>query len=787
MRSIHLVTICAVWLLATACPTQAASVSDSVTFTSRDQALFGAKQGQEEAGKTITLGSLPLFHDARGPVTDGEIYRLEQPIPVEAAQAIWQRAIDACRTRITRTQRVRVTLPVVGSVSRSCRGSVTPTQAQCISGGSINPRLSATCCIHGGTYPNCTNRLGPDTATVSTSALTFNVGAGIGPRPTTGTDRPYDIGLVATMTSDITVGLEGVLELDPGTLDVVYPTTFHVVTDTETEVAGGVFTVFATHVPGRPELTSEYPNISLALNTYTQANVRLDLDYAAIDYSNGNQIRSTFMVDAYSTADDPAADDQGRIITPIFEAKAGIGAGLQVLVNTDVAIGGVEAQLLDPIDPFVLPLEFTYDVTNPPEAAPFCDVFPRPDCNTNPPVSTDIVEMLFRTPLLDTPAVAGFNGGTDFTGVAGADVPIEQARNQLLADGSVRNTTVTGKRDALESSLEAVGGDLTKLTISDGLVDTDLIRLGVDIDGSLSGFGLPPGGLDVQLPPQLPETFFIPQLRGKRLLEVEANLIDLDAVDYLYFDQELIFRPNLAIELVFDKPVMVRVAGSGEDFALIVPNDDNEYVQKLEVSADGWSAVEVIQPADGVQITPRYTIAGNVFENNLDWLVNSGIQGTVGQLNVGGVVATLIAPIFTGISGAESLNFALGQFAPSFDEPIRIPAHEEFNVGGFGDPISGTTISVAIGAPAPTATGSPLVAGTFTPTLTPTPIPPTATPIVILERADANCDLSLTAADLPALLSTVGDQQGPCGSSDINDDGTVDALDVDLLIQLMFE
>lgn len=672
----------------------AASIADEVTFETFGQALLGANQGQGQATKTITFGNTPIFQDTRGPIENGAIYHIDQPIPVETAQAIWQRAIEICTRELVRTQTVSITLPVVGTVSRSCRGRATPTQSQCINGGTINPALSATCCLYGGTYPNCTDLIGPDTITVGTDRIFFNVGPGIGPRPTSGTTRPYDIGLIARVSSDVEVGLEGQLVLDGGSVDVVYPTSIRLATNADQVAPGSIFSVYGTHAPSSPSLETEYPNVSLSLNTYSKVDVRVGVDYAGIDYTNGDQIRATRTISAFSTADDPEADAEGRIVNQIVEVKAGIGAGLQVSVNTDVSVGGFEGRTLDPIGPFILPLQFPFDVTVPPKPTPFCEVLPRPDCSFNPPVSTDLVEMLFRTPLLDTPAVPGFDGGNDFRGVAGSDETIAQARNQVMLDGAVRNTTITGKRDALQSSLEAVGGDLSKLSISDGIVDTDLVRLGVDIDGSLVGFGLPPGGGQLELPPQLPAGFPIKKLAGKRLLEVEANLIDLDAVDFLYFDQELVFRPNLVVELVFSKPVFVR-AGAASAFEPLVADEQGEYVVELPLAPHRVDAIEVIQPEGGVSITPRYSVAANRFENNLDWLINAGVQGTIGQISIGGYIAAIVAPILSGISDLEELDFALGQFAPTFDEPLRIPAHESFPLGGFGDPVVGTSFAVA--------------------------------------------------------------------------------------------
>ncbi len=104
-----------------------ASVRDEVVFSTSGQSLFGPNQGQGEATKTITFGTTPVFQDKRGPVTQGEIYHLDQDIPVETAQAIWQKAIDTCTTELSRTQTISIKIPVVGTVSRSCHGSATPT------------------------------------------------------------------------------------------------------------------------------------------------------------------------------------------------------------------------------------------------------------------------------------------------------------------------------------------------------------------------------------------------------------------------------------------------------------------------------------------------------------------------------------------------------------------------------------------------------------------------------------------------------------------------------------
>ncbi len=203
-------------------------------------------------------------------------------------------------------------------------------------------------------------------------------------------------------------------------------------------------------------------------------------------------------------------------------------------------------------------------------------------------------------------------------------------------------------------------------------------------------------------------------------------------------------------------------------------------------------------------ITPSYSIGDNLFENNLDWLINSGIQGTVGQIKLGGYIGAVVAPIFTGVSGADSLNFALGQFAPTFDTPIRIPAHDHFSLGGFGDPVEGSALSVTANPPTPTRTitTAPTAGGTAGVTATPgeghptatasapPPPTPTATPTPTPtppDHGDANCDNRLSAADIDTLLPLLGGTDvSPCAMADVNEDGVVDEKDLNLLFELLF-
>jgi DNA-binding beta-propeller fold protein YncE len=88
------------------------------------------------------------------------------------------------------------------------------------------------------------------------------------------------------------------------------------------------------------------------------------------------------------------------------------------------------------------------------------------------------------------------------------------------------------------------------------------------------------------------------------------------------------------------------------------------------------------------------------------------------------------------------------------------------------------TLTPSIGPPPPT------VPVTVTPTLA-----RTATPTVSLSQpgpGDANCDGTVTAADLPAVLKSLYANNVSCGA-DANGDGVVDATDIPPTLELVFE
>ncbi|MBI4516784.1 MAG: VCBS repeat-containing protein [Deltaproteobacteria bacterium] len=79
----------------------------------------------------------------------------------------------------------------------------------------------------------------------------------------------------------------------------------------------------------------------------------------------------------------------------------------------------------------------------------------------------------------------------------------------------------------------------------------------------------------------------------------------------------------------------------------------------------------------------------------------------------------------------------------------------------------------------PTKTGTPTRTGTPTATATPSPTPR-------LPRGDADCDATVTSADLAALFERLFDPAPPCDGADANDDGRINAADVPDLLRRLF-
>jgi hypothetical protein len=111
-------------------------------------------------------------------------------------------------------------------------------------------------------------------------------------------------------------------------------------------------------------------------------------------------------------------------------------------------------------------------------------------------------------------------------------------------------------------------------------------------------------------------------------------------------------------------------------------------------------------------------------------------------------------------------------------------------------PSDTATPSPTLSEPTATSSATPTEPGTPTSTATPTDTPPTVVVTVTPsptrtpdgERdGDANCDGRVGAADFPALIRAIAEQQNaPCGGDDVNGDGEIDAADLADLAEVVF-
>lgn len=98
-----------------------------------------------------------------------------------------------------------------------------------------------------------------------------------------------------------------------------------------------------------------------------------------------------------------------------------------------------------------------------------------------------------------------------------------------------------------------------------------------------------------------------------------------------------------------------------------------------------------------------------------------------------------------------------------------------------------TRTPTAVPTVTPTPSASPTVTPTRTPTATPSPTPSPEPTLVEGLPGDADCDGQLTAADITAIVMTLGQAPNPsCPLADFNQDGIVDETDLEAAILFEF-
>jgi hypothetical protein len=652
----------------------AVKVTDTLEFSTVDQGLFGPGKPVNN----LTFPPITFQNQTVGPITKGRIFEnISQDVPVEVLQAAWDQALATCQTERSR------------KIVNYCeRYRFTPTQSQCETGNVTLPSsVTINCCTDFGiidtnvTYPDCASGFGhlPGKAdfsvSVPSSLRNFDLGAGIGPRPTEPAPQPFDVGVITTYEAKVNVGLELAIITDAGSVDVSYATKASLGADAGQVSVGQPFTLTVRHEPIEDEtlthMASKYPNINFVFQYFVDLLARLDVDYAHMG-TDGQQKRSQESILFYSTANQPDADANGRLVGELVGVELGLtGAEVRIFANQP---SGFPADFPAGVI-WDFPLAFGWEVTQ-----PFtCPIAGIPKlgtyfCGPPPPLSTDVMELDLRTPALDTPAVDNFDGGvTDFTSFT----PVPVLRNELAPDGSLTNTTPSAFRQIL--SVPGLSGfnSLDDILLDDGRLSTDWFRLDLDLDGLVSLYqgGVNPLGGNFVFggATKDPTTG-----ENKSVANMEWNALDIDYANWFHVDQTLKFEPKLEVELNFSQPVQVRKN----------PADNYQTVSQytLTVAADADTALEIIQPSGGVTITPTYSLRNNRFTNTTNMLWTPALQASFLQVKIEGIIANLLAAVL--LPTDDDLNFAVAQATASPPPVVMGPLGGTYSLEGFEDVVS---------------------------------------------------------------------------------------------------
>jgi hypothetical protein len=195
------------------------SVSDSLTFATQDQSLWGPGT-DPVAHKEFTA---PIINVDTGSVTVGEIWENIQTIPNPLYLA-WKVAYDGCRKLYSHNT--------------------------CVNGATINLGFTKIKIRGLGNAP----------------AATLNVPLGKN-------------GLELTSDIDVEAGFKGSFTLDGGKVDVTYPTTAALQTERDSYAAGELVTLktFET-LSGTPTMTTEFSDIDTSLKAYADLDIKADVE-----------------------------------------------------------------------------------------------------------------------------------------------------------------------------------------------------------------------------------------------------------------------------------------------------------------------------------------------------------------------------------------------------------------------------------------------------------------------------------------------------------------------------
>ena len=507
---------------------------------------------------------------------------------------------------------------------------------------------------------------------------TFSV-TGIGPKPSGTIRRPFDAGAVVEWDAQFRWGLRGEVVIDEGSVDAEFETTVELRMPDKVE-AGETFALrIVPSASARAELTSRWPGVSAALEAYADAFSNLRVRAAGPNTETGAQMDIT--EDIY------VGDSDG-----LFELE---------LAGFDVGPDGFFLRMLE---------------------QPLLSVDEGIEYNAGIPVYTDggftvelpILDVGLFTPALDTPVLGEFDG---------------QFTNGSFDGARIRNSIAPGPRDLFDWGF-----------VQEGVLDTDVARLDLDLDVLTAAAGMPLGA----------KATVGPIVPGLALLTVEGNILDVDAAFFLGFREDLSFEPRLMVDLYFDPPALVETAPGSGTFDLVTVR---------RVLVEETVELQVVHPGGDLRIEPEYSLEENRFINDTDLVVSPVIQGTIIQLKLGGLVFNVAGSAF-----GLPTNLAAIQLSGDISPPVKLAdmnyldesSQAVFSLGGFA-----------------TLQGAALTVGSDP----------------LFRRGDANASGAVDISDSVAILGRLflGAEELACDdAADANDDGRQDISDPILILGALF-
>ena len=605
---------------------------------------------------------------------NGQIYRLDQQIPLETVQQWWDEGYAECRK--TRT----------GSTTAYCSDwSVTPSDSVCRNGGDVNfGGMQITCCINivgapatSLTYPTC-GTFGTDTFSINELNADYNAGIptsvnipqGLGDRPTVapppveldvGAEVTHSVGVSAAVNTTVAFNNGGEVDLD-------YEVEVSTRTDRSTVPAGETFRIVPkfTVIPEQTSMTTVWPSAELNVSLDMDVGINVSGRYASIKPNPSDpddlQLDTTFTF----------YDQNHNFDASLFDLQLGAWSGFKMTIFDDQEwVPELYRDLEIQFDPPGPGLGFTYEFEIPP-ACPDAPTFTPCNLLLKPPLAIDLMAFRLQLPDMNTPVPQDFNGGADR--LFGFN-PAPIHRNYIDNSGALINTSPGRYRPSLNFSPEKSVFDTF---VGDGTtLDGDWMRIEADLDGlvTLGTGGVFISGINVQDP--------------LGVLKLEMNLLDSDLVYWAGNDQSLTFNPNLKADLVFSKTVSL-IDGNGVNH---VVNAGQTFTIPVNANTELESAIEVVQPEGGVDVDVSYSFRDNCFENVTYELGTFGWRNAVLQLKLQGFIGAALG------AAALPTDFQAFQSVLQFGEPIQsenkggnhmLGGMDEIVIGG-GNVLLGTT------------------------------------------------------------------------------------------------